>query len=223
MLQSNTWTSRIVIYTLITNTTWWDPSTTRVLSNRDRYCIKWGCEQYFQTKSRASHPVWQKAFDAKELVEMYDWIWLLDATDAFIMNGDIDLRVLLGNLILEVGHEHADIVISRDWNGFNAGSFFLRSSDWTRQVFIPRWIQDEKRDLYYREQGSISQMWKNDEIGIRRHLVDLEYERSTLINSYYFGKVGNVRNWYQKGHFVLHAPGNRGIVKWLMENNQTEY
>ncbi|KAJ3028093.1 UNVERIFIED_CONTAM: Vacuolar protein sorting-associated protein 41 [Siphonaria sp. JEL0065] len=190
MLKANTWTARTVIYTLMTKTTRLSPFANRVIGNRERYCARYtGCFHYFQTVSTASHPVWQKAYDARMLMASgdYEWIWLLDARDAFIMNGDIDLRVMLGQLVLETRHD-SDIVIANDWNKFNAGSFFIHASEWTVNLFMDKWISYEPKNVHMREQGALLRMYNGNDVGIKKHLVNVPEERRHLFNSYFFGR-----------------------------------
>ncbi|KAJ3063227.1 hypothetical protein HDU98_000932, partial [Podochytrium sp. JEL0797] len=222
MLRANTWATRTVIYSILTEKRG-NSIVTRVVGNRARYCARHpGCFTYLrETTHPGTEAVWMKAYDARFLIEQYDFVWLLDARDAFIMNGEVDVRVMLGKLILEHPDVDPDVIIARDFNDMNAGSFFLRSSEWTRSVFMPEWIADEKLDLFQKEQTAIIEMFRDNEHGIRRHLVDVPQEKSTLFNGYYFGPGKH----YEKGDFVLHAPsrGYWGLSQWLEENNQTEF
>ncbi|KAJ3069271.1 hypothetical protein HDU98_007662, partial [Podochytrium sp. JEL0797] len=189
MLRANTWTSRTMIYSILTEKRG-DAIITRVMGNRARYCAGYpGCFTYLrETTHPGTEAVWMKAYDARFLIEQYDFVWLLDARDAFIMNGEIDVRVVLGKLILEHPYVDPDVIIARDFNHMNAGSFFLRSSEWTRSVFIPEWIADEQLDWFQKEQQAIIEMFEVDEHNIRSHLVDVPQEESPQFNGYYFGE-----------------------------------
>ncbi|KAJ3010211.1 UNVERIFIED_CONTAM: hypothetical protein HDU68_002279 [Siphonaria sp. JEL0065] len=104
LVKANMVASRIVIYSLLVGAKELlnRERVERVTRNRERYIAEYSNMFHFwQHKTDHSMPVWQKAEDAEVLLRQYDWIWLLDAGDAMIMNKDVDLRVLLGRLILE--------------------------------------------------------------------------------------------------------------------------
>ncbi|KAI9349730.1 hypothetical protein BDR26DRAFT_852684, partial [Obelidium mucronatum] len=218
LLETNTLTTRIVIHTLLTkeNRDAPSPHALRVLQNRNRYIQKHPAIAYhfFQNDSHAAvSPVWQKAYDAELLLGEFDWVWLLDAGDAFIMNDAVDLRVLLGTLLREA---KIDIVMGTDMNGLNAGSFFIRASEWSRDKFIPAWKAYEKVN---NEQWAIWEMMRLNQVDIQKHMFQLDYSRKRLFNSYTFGAFP-----FQEGDFVVHAPslGAKGLSDFLKEKNLKE-
>jgi hypothetical protein len=61
----------------------------------------------------------------------YDWVFYLDP-DAWITNPDILLESILPT------YGGADLVVTEDASGANAGSWLLRNSDWSRE-FLSEW------------------------------------------------------------------------------------
>lgn len=112
-----------------------------------------------------AHPVWAKLPAIAETFETYpeaQWIWWLDL-DAILMTPTIDLNEhllshkALGEQLLKdqaltnsgggksnistpknPNVKNIDLIFSQDQNGINAGSFFIRRSEWTR-TFLDMW------------------------------------------------------------------------------------
>lgn len=112
-----------------------------------------------------AHPVWGKLPAIAETFETYpeaQWIWWLDL-DAILMTPSLDLnehllshkalneQLLKGQVLNNSGGgkskistpknpnvKNIDLIFSQDHNGINAGSFFIRRSEWTR-TFLDIW------------------------------------------------------------------------------------
>lgn len=67
----------------------------------------------------------------ESVLDEYDWVFYLDP-DAWITNPEIPLEAVLP------APGGADFVVTKDAAGANAGSWVIRSSDWSRE-FISRW------------------------------------------------------------------------------------
>lgn len=108
-----------------------------------------------------AHPVWGKLPAIAETFETYpdaQWVWWLDL-DAILMTPTVDLNKLLlshealnkqlqkGELLNNSGGgksgistlknpdvKNIDLIFSQDQNGINAGSFFIRRSEWSRNL-----------------------------------------------------------------------------------------
>lgn len=182
---------------------------------------------------RGASPVWSKALILSDAFEQYPeakWAWWLDV-DAIIMNLSIPLTEhLLSPAILSTrlrkGEEYPlytpgdtkqftlhlpstpnpneiNLIISSDYNGLNAGSFFLRRSAWT-SLFLSWWIDP----LYItagfatQEQEALRHMMEHHK-GIREH-VGIIPQR--LINSYPYVPHREDMEW-QEGDFVVHFAG----------------
>lgn len=194
-------------------------------------CIEYFVDlsKYIQPGSLA---VWAKidsireAFDKNPGVE---WVWWLD-TDAIIMNAELDVakhvlsrRALKERLTYgrplhsvagpfhqfiymekgEVDVDQIDLVITQDFNGFNAGSFFIRRSQFT-EFLLEYWPDKLLRDkgfLPYAEQSALSYIILAHE---RYHQhVGLVPQR--MINSYTDDPNGV---WsFKPGDFVVHLAG----------------
>jgi hypothetical protein len=175
-----------------------------------------------------AHPVWSKVpvlVDAFEKHPEAKWLWWLDV-DAIIMNPTIDLasHVLsthaLGQKLRKGEAYHlrgegrdgifhtpenpdpnqVNLVITGDHNGINAGSFFLRRSDWTN-TFLDFWL-----DPYYvgsdwpgKEQDAIIHMIQYHKF-VRDH-VGIVPQRT--MNAYSEG--GDEMRWHPKDLLVHFA------------------
>ena len=195
----------------------------RILANRERFTRKWNLDHIVQTNiDNVRFPVWQKVYDAEKYIERYDWIWFFDS-DAFIMNGDISLRGLLQKYQQEADQE-VDIVIANDCNGFNAGSFIVRKSNWTMN-FIQKWKEMENRDDFpnaevWREQAALVHLYNLNELQSKDHIYIVPQQD---LNSYSQTYCGHS---YLPGDFVVHSPGfgyHKGVESFLTTNKYHEY
>ncbi|KAJ3076378.1 hypothetical protein HDU98_003632 [Podochytrium sp. JEL0797] len=219
-LRANTFGSTFVILTVMTEDT--EPEVmNRTLANRANYIAKHPqVFHHWQTEIVGKNAVWQKAYSAQELVHRFDWVWLLDGRDALIMNAETDLRVLVARLVLEVPQLDVDILIARDMHGMNAGSFFLRSSEWTRDQFIPQWKTHEPDEHNWYEQIAIIRMHENKQVETEKHLYEVPQSRQNLFNAYTWGPDP----LYQPGDLVIHSPmfGWGFLYEFLASHNYTE-
>lgn len=177
------------------------------------------------------HPVWSKMGAIRDAFETYpeaEWVWWLD-TDAIIMNAELDLgRHILSKRALEqhltykrplrnpeadfyngaymekgeVDFDQIDMVISQDFFGLNAGSFFIRRSSFS-EYLLEAWEDPlyEKQDFVRREQDALIHMFLNHE-RFQRHF-GLVPQR--ILNSYY-----DDPKWvwaYQPGDLIVHFAG----------------
>jgi hypothetical protein len=97
------------------------------VNNRQKYAMKHGYSVYVEHgKSDERHPVWSKIAALLQHMKEddHEWYWALDL-DAVITNADIKATDLLD--------DEYDLIVSRDCNWFNAGSFFIKKSKWSMQ------------------------------------------------------------------------------------------
>lgn len=75
--------------------------------------------------------VWAKIQWMHQILGDHEWLWWSDA-DTVIR----DYKHKLEPVIEEAcrGRQFCDMIASKDWNGFNAGSFLLRRSAWSFQM-----------------------------------------------------------------------------------------
>jgi ribosomal protein L29 len=98
-----------------------------VVTNRKKYCKKHGYALYMEHgKSDDRSPVWSKITALLQHMEedRHEWYWALDL-DALLMNGNKKASEYLDD-----GY---DLIVNNDCNWFNAGSFFIRNSEWSKQ------------------------------------------------------------------------------------------
>lgn len=177
------------------------------------------------------HPVWSKICALREAFEQNpaaEWIWWLD-TDAIITNPQhavakhvlhakaMEQRVTYGRPLRnrfgnwtngiymepgEIDFSNIDMVISQDFYGVNAGSFFIRRSNFTNTLLD---IWDDPLQIKHGwerlEQDALGHLFFVQE-RVQQH-VALAPQR--LFNSYTDSPKG-VWTW-QPGDFVIHLAG----------------
>ncbi|XP_073393527.1 uncharacterized alpha-1,2-galactosyltransferase C1289.13c-like [Physcomitrium patens] len=83
-------------------------------------------------------PSWSKILAVKEHLSQYDWLFWNDA-DSAVTNPDIKLGDIVFSAVGDVKPEEMpDFIVTEDVTGVNAGMFFFRNSDWSRE-FLDRW------------------------------------------------------------------------------------
>lgn len=177
------------------------------------------------------HPVWSKVAAIREAFEEnpgVEWVWWLD-TDAIITNPQYavaehilnpkaleqrvtygrPMRSMFGNwtsgIFMEPGEidfDNVDMVITQDFYGLNAGSFFIKRSTFT-SVLLDIW--DDPLQINHKwerlEQDALAYLFHSHDV-FQRHIA-LAPQR--LFNSY-TDKPGGVWSW-QPGDFVIHLAG----------------
>ncbi|KAK3126868.1 hypothetical protein QOZ80_7AG0564330 [Eleusine coracana subsp. coracana] len=83
-------------------------------------------------------PSWSKILALRAHLHRHHWLFWNDA-DTLVANPAIPLERILFSVI---GHsdfdESPDLILTEDFNGVNAGLFFVRRSNWT-ESFLDRW------------------------------------------------------------------------------------
>ena len=178
-------------------------------------------------KDFSNKPNWRKLMAYERLRHDYEWIWFLDA-DAFIMTKRSIHSVIEDalNNYSELKRGNEDIIMAKDRNGFNTGSFLVRTSKWTDNLF-EKWLetrfdmQAHKRkpwtDNLLFNKATTKDLWK--ELRIADHLIEVPLH---MINSYAFKGAGG--DFYRKGDLVLHSPGFgfKHSVEFIAKHNLTE-
>jgi galactosyl transferase GMA12/MNN10 family len=86
----------------------------------------------------------------------HEWFWALDL-DTMIMNGHFRAETLLDN--------NYDMIVQKDCHWFNAGSFFIRNSKWSRR-FLQQVANVTKPDPeFFMEQAAIMVSIKSTSFG----------------------------------------------------------
>ncbi|KAJ3060007.1 hypothetical protein HDU99_006106, partial [Rhizoclosmatium hyalinum] len=233
MIRGNTFAKKFVIITIMSSKVE-KKVFDRTMANRARYCERHPeVTHHLQSQIFARNAVWQKIWTLADLfgnytTNHYDWAWLLDGRDAMIMNGEIELRSLVAKFAMERPDLDMDVLIARDISAaMNAGSFFVRNSKWTRDVFLPElklYANHSKEDIRehpWQEQWGIIRMNDDGRNDTTSHLYQVEQRRQNEFNSFTFGPEPT----YRPGDLVVHAPnhGWKGLYDFLEDKNYKEY
>lgn len=162
--------------------------------SKAEYCRRWGytfeCAERSLDTTR--HPSWSKILHVRNLLDDYDWVFWLDA-DALIMNPGVPIEDLID--------EAYDLVIAKQpgpdpWGRvhLNTGSFFLRSSDWSRRMLDDLYAQTQFLDHPAWDQEGFFHLYRTRADIRERTKVEVEPRRFNAGASS-----------YTKGDFAFHA------------------
>jgi mannan polymerase II complex MNN10 subunit len=165
-------------------------------ANKRDYCSAHGYQCIVRTDGfDPSRPVpWSKVLFLQQHLPEYDWVFWSDA-DSLIMN----YPTLLESLVRTT----ADLILTRDINGLNSGSFLIRNCPWA-QAFLA--------EVYAQTQYLHDCWWENRAffwlLKAYRHRRHAKIVRQEILNSYLYEASGVTgRRSFQPGDFVLHLPG----------------
>jgi hypothetical protein len=177
-----------------------------VLSMNDKY------EYAFKHKygllidnNRVDRPAsWSKIISILNLFEQgHEWVWSLDR-DTIIANPNIEVEKLL-RLI----DKKYSLVMSIDCNTINAGSFFIRKSNWTidflNKVFNTYGNEVSTTDVWY-ENKALYLFHKRNESGMLNKIYLVPQWSINIYPSENQGCRVNGR-YYEHGDFVIHFAG----------------
>lgn len=175
------------------------------------YCQKHGYDFIYAEESQdpSRHIYWSKIVLMLKTLEnpSYKWVVWMDA-DTLIMNTDIPLEDLID--------DNYDFIISKDWNGINAGVFLSKNSDWSRNFLNNVYARTDCLNTNFPEQNAISSELQKPENGSLAKIVP-----QRLINSYPFETHWpSLITCYQQGDFLLHfasMASTNGPLKELFE------
>lgn len=112
----------------------------------------------------AKHMVWDKFVIIKAVMQhsCAEWLWVLDS-DAFIMNLGVDLKKIITAAVAQhTSTSVPDVIIAKDCNGINAGSFLVRNAPWTWQHLSDAWAANNASEIEevvnLREQAALKHM-----------------------------------------------------------------
>lgn len=108
-----------------------------VWRNRQEYADRHGYTLINGTElvGKDRPPSWYKLKIVESVIDEYDWVFYLDP-DAWITNPEIPLEAVLP------APGGPDFVVTEDATGANAGSWIIRSSDWSREFLAEWWGMD---------------------------------------------------------------------------------
>lgn len=184
------------------------------MPNKIKYCDKHGynlmCKTDFVDYIQMGY---QKTFLIKDAINKYPnckWLFFSEC-DTLITNMDIKLEDIIKD-------EQKHFVITTDFNGINAGSFFIRNSE-QGISYIESMIEsigsheNEQHFIVYSQTNS---KW-NDVISIYPQRMFNSYEYGPRYRTYIKNEqtsldtLGKCGKWC-KGDFIIHVPGDRKSV-----------
>jgi hypothetical protein len=142
----------------------------------------------------------------------YSWIWMMDY-DIIIMNEKLDLHTHVFEQAKKKREESGlpwdtvEYIIAKDCNGMNAGSFFIRVSEWSIEFLKKVWDIQGKRRYGFEEQGAMQYVLEDEEFKEfskdRLLVVD-----QSLFNAYPIS-TAPCFSAYKEGDLLVHFPGDK--------------
>mmetsp|Transcript_26268 Transcript_26268/g.83967 ORF Transcript_26268/g.83967 Transcript_26268/m.83967 type:complete len:381 (-) Transcript_26268:265-1407(-) len=104
------------------------------IDNKATYAARHGYRLIDASKliSKKRPTSWSKVIAVRRALKDFDWVMWMDA-DAIFTNPTVRIED-----ILPPRPEDVDLVITKDWNGYNAGVWLMRNSTWGAE-FLDRW------------------------------------------------------------------------------------
>jgi len=133
-------------------------------------------------------PAWSKIKLIQRMIEDYDWVWWLDA-DAVITKLDKKLES-----IIEQAGEEDFLIISKDTNQINSGSFFIRNCH----------IATEFLTEVYGREDCIHHIWWEQQAMIKVLEQEKYSSKVKVLDQHEFNSMPDV---WKEGDFVVHMPG----------------
>jgi len=182
----------------------WSPT---VINNTKSYCDA-QAYQFFHKRiqyPKDRHPAWYRIPFIIDIFEKedVDWVFWSDI-DSLIMNHSIRIEDFL--------KDDKDLVIASQGRGrycgerclhvLNTGQFFIKNTEWSRELLKLWWEWGEKNPKYlwdvWWDNDAMNYFWKKNILDFSTK-VDVEYVTSKF-NSFY--------NKYTEGDFIFHFTGN---------------
>ncbi|ORX92722.1 hypothetical protein K493DRAFT_303137 [Basidiobolus meristosporus CBS 931.73] len=157
-------------------------------------------------KSRGA--AWGKILSLRKFMKMYPsikWFWWIDV-DTVLMDYSVPLEDRVLANLTKPENANKDLIIAYDINGFNAGSFFIRNTEWSleflRLIYEPKY----KTRFGYAEQGTMQHLFETRP-DVAEHFY---FVPQNLINA--FPDNGSYRDEdevysYREGNLLIHFAG----------------
>lgn len=161
--------------------------------NKKRYCDEWGhsFHGYDDVLEHDRAPHWSKILALQAHLHDHDWLFWADA-DCIVANFDIDIRTFCD--------PDCDLIVARDHNGLNNGTFLIRNTPLSHEYLERVWAKDI-RDRFI-EQTAMAEV-----IEEMPHL-RTRFLHKRAMNSYWSD--------YETGDFIFHTPGESDHVKNML-------
>ncbi|GAB4815417.1 hypothetical protein N2152v2_002463 [Parachlorella kessleri] len=163
--------------------------------NKQRYAQLHGYQLHILPPADSSrHPAWSKIPAALSLLPLYDWLWLVDA-DTLVMTPAVPLAAFID--------DHYDMVLTRDCNNINTGSWLIRNSQWTEAMLATTYARPDAEPRAWWEQAALIQLAGLPSVQDRIKVLPT----NKGLNSYGSGTSCNDRGLFGAGDLLVHFPG----------------
>jgi hypothetical protein len=128
------------------------------------------------------------------LEEGYEYVVWMDA-DAYIMNPDVRLE----NIIVNFSKDKDMLMCIDTVDTLNSGVLFIKNTEWSKAFFKHLYTMTDFINHSNWEQGALIDMYKNNTMDTKNHILVLPKTQQRLFNSYY--------GMYKQGDFIVHLAG----------------
>lgn len=162
--------------------------------SKKKYCEKYGYryEDDESVYDSTRHPAWSKIKLIQKCLEYdCDYVIWIDA-DAMIMNDTIPIETYIDKYMND-----KDFLVSRD-NGYriNTGVWFIKNTQYSKDIMKEVWNNTTKGEMEYWEQGSFCYFHDNNIFNLKNHTIDLHTDLQKEFNCAYC--------FYVYGLFIVH-------------------
>lgn len=221
--------ARIAILSMTTTETTYDWMS---ISNKYEYASKHSYDLIWSFTASTVVSNYAKPWDKLDMIRdavqatvsgqrRYEWLWMLDY-DTLITSPEIRVEEIIEQSLelAEIEGKDRDsiqLILTRDCEPLNAGSFFVRVTPWTIK-FIEEWRSGQQPETPNRtEQDVLRDMLLDNVLGVADHSVVVP---QTMFNAYpeelgHCRDPRDARSW-EEGMFLIHFPGAKW---WLKEED----
>ncbi|KAH9568737.1 hypothetical protein CY35_03G093000 [Sphagnum magellanicum] len=203
-----------------------------VTPNKKRYVERHGYDfiDASGTLDKDRPPSWSKILAVKTHLPAYDWVFWNDV-DSVVTNPSIALEDIIYSVVGDTAFEDMpDFIVSEDVTGVNAGMFFFRNSEWSRQFLDLWWNQTEFVKPFGQSKSgdntALKYLIRNMAENERKQHVRIS-RMQCLFNSnlwrpswrgYHRLLTATKSVWqgvYARGDFMVHLAGLNNKKKWI--------
>jgi hypothetical protein len=112
-------------------------------ASKHAYAAEWGLPFYVMTQGVTTrYAAWDKLVAIKAVMAHSgaDWVWCTDS-DAMVMNTTVDIEAFVRGVLMS--QPNASVIVAKDCNGINTGSWLLRNTPWTNQHVTEAWFLND--------------------------------------------------------------------------------
>jgi mannan polymerase II complex MNN10 subunit len=176
-------------------------------------------------------PSWSKILAVKKHLSEYDYIFWNDA-DSVVTNPSTTLESIIYSITGNLDWDHMpDLILTSDVTGVNAGMFFLRNSEWSRQFLDLWWNQTSFVEPFGKcksgDNDALKYLIKSMPEGEKRQHVLIPKMQCAFNSNLWRPNLRNAirlvtfskeiwRGVYAKGDFMVHLAGLNDKKKWVL-------